>query len=201
MHAMSTLSTKPAVLEGMRCGDRQAWQTFYECYTAMLLLFAKRLGLSDADAADAVQQTLIAIWEVFSKLQEPFDLSKGRFRSWLRAIAKRKVVDMQRSRAARDRNLKQFAREQADLSFSESEMDELFEIEWQNNLLRRALDQVARDLDPTVFQAFWLTAIQDQSPDKVGRFLGVGRNAVYISRHRVLKRLRAVVADLTEKEL
>lgn len=79
-------------------------------------------------------------------------------------------------------------------------MDEAFESEWQRCLLGRALEAVSREVDPAVYQAFELYAVHGQPADKVARLLETTRNAVYISKTRVLRRLRAVLGRLMEEE-
>lgn len=193
--------TSLSLLERMRGGvDERAWREFVRAYSPLLMAFAKRLGLSDADADDAVQETLLAVHGVFREMEEPFDRSKGRFKSWLRGIAKHKVRDVQRRRG-RHAYLEQrdvFATGDADL-ISSAEADELFELEWQRNLLAWGLERVAREVDPAVYQAFELYAVHGHPADQVARLLGVTRNAVYISKTRVLRRISRIIAELQEE--
>ena len=133
-------------------------------------------------------------------LPEPFDRSTKPFKAWLRGIAKHKVRDVQRRRARHAQAVTQRASEEADAVADASAADELFEIEWQRHLLDRALTQVAREVDPAVFQAFELYVIHEQPPSKVARLLGTTRNAVYISKTRVLRRVRVVLAELIAAE-
>lgn len=189
------------MLEDLRGGRNQrAWREFFCAYAPMLTAFAKRLGLSDANAADAVQETLLAVYTAFRDMPEPFDRSKGRFKSWLRGIAQHKIRDVQRRRARRERTRAERAVEERDELSSTTELDELFELEWQRNLLARGLEIISREVDPAVFQTFELYVIHGQSPDQVAKFLGTTRNAVYINKVRVLQRLRTVVAELVELE-
>lgn len=180
--------------------DQRAWHEFFHRYGPMLIAFGKRSGLCDADANDAVQETLLAVHATFREMDEPFDRSKGKFKSWLRGIAQHKIRDVQR-RAARAR-ARRDPRDPDDTGAAvvESEANEVFELEWQRSLLARALDEVSRKVDPAVYQAFELYAIHGQAPDQVAKLLGVTRNAVYISKTRVLKRLRAVLGRLQEEE-
>jgi RNA polymerase sigma-70 factor (ECF subfamily) len=197
---MLTSTTNIAVLEGIRGGSPRAWQDFFRVYSPLVLAFAKRLGLTDADAADAVQETLLAVYATFRELQEPFDRSKGRFKHWLRGIALHKVRDVQRRRARREHARTQFALEEADAVADTTAMEQIFDLEWRRDLLARALDQVVREIDPAVYQAFELYVLHEQPPDKVAKLLGTTRNAVYISKTRVLKRLRVVLAELMTEE-
>ena len=80
------------------------------------------------------------------------------------------------------------------------DMDRVFELEWRRSRLKAALDIVARETDPQVFQAFEAYAVHDTPPRKVARMLGMSTNAVYISKTRVLKRLRSVIEQLEAEE-
>ncbi len=200
MFAMS-LTTNLSLLDAMRGGrDQRAWQEFFCAYAPLLAGFARRLGLGDADAADAVQETLLAVHATFKTLSEPFDRSKGRFKAWLRGIAWRKVRDVQRRRARAGNAAIQLVQTPASDSQGSSGVDEQFELEWHQSLLARALKRVANESDPVVFQAFELYTLHEQPPEKVAKLLGVTRNAVYISKTRILQRLRGVLAELIEQE-
>ena len=194
-------TTDLSLLDRMRNGrDQRSWQEFFAAYTPLLMAFARRLGLADADAADAVQETLLAVHAAFQKLDGPFDRSKGRFKAWLRGITQHKVRHVQRRRGRQMELVARKAAEETGAAVSTADADELFELEWQRNLLDRAMKRVAAEVDANVFQAFKLYVIHDKPPAKVAKLLGVSRNAVYISKTRVLGRLRAIVAELTEQE-
>jgi RNA polymerase sigma-70 factor (ECF subfamily) len=197
---MFTTTTNSAVLEGIRGGGPQAWRDFFRVYSPLVLAFAKRLGLTDADAADAVQETLLAVHATFRELNAPFDRSKGRFKQWLRGIALHKVRDVQRRRARQERVRTDFAVEETETVADAAELEQAFDLEWRRNLLARALDQVVREIDPLVYQAFELYVLHEQPAGKVAKLLGTTRNAVYISKTRVLKRLRPVVAQLVAED-
>ncbi len=199
--ALMIQTTSSQLLKTMRGGcDERAWRRFFATYAPMLLAFAKRLGLSDADAHDALQETVLAVFAAFAKMQDPFDRSKGRFKAWLRGIAKHKIADVQRRRVRQEFVKASQMQEATDPACMTSEMDEHFETEWRRNLLTRALDQVAATVDPTVYQAFELYVLQGHRPDQVARLLGVTRNAVYISKTRVMRRLRGIFSGLLEEE-
>jgi RNA polymerase sigma-70 factor (ECF subfamily) len=194
------LTTSWSLLEDLRGGRPRAWEQFVRLYAPPLTAFTKRFGLCDADASDAVQETLVAVYQTFRSLSAPFDRSKGRFKSWLRGVAQNKVRDVYRRRARLERTLPPENLAHAATCEAAPDMDAAFEIEWQRSLLSRALAQVIRETDPAVYQAFELYALRGQAPAKVAQLLGTTRNAVFISKTRVLKRLRAVLAELTTEE-
>lgn len=210
MVGMYSVSTRPSLLEALRGGgNERVWAEFCGRYDAMLISFAKKLGLGDADAADAVQETLLAVYNKFRLMNEPFDLSRGRFQSWLRGIVKHKVLDVLASKGKA--KLAQTAWSGADGvpcfgvdlvpdERSSNEADELFEAEWRLNQVAQALELVKRESDPGVYQAFFLTFIEKQDPTQVAKLLGVSRGAVYVSKCKTLKKVRAAVLQIQRDE-
>jgi RNA polymerase sigma-70 factor (ECF subfamily) len=57
-------------------------------------------------------------------------------------------------------------------------------------VLSRCLEQVHREFDPNVFEAFKLYALSERPVDEVAEHLRMSNNAVYIAKSRVLSRLR-----------
>jgi RNA polymerase sigma-70 factor (ECF subfamily) len=188
-------------LEDLRAGvGERAWREFFRRYSPLLLTFARRLGLNDADAPDAVQETLLAVYQIFRAMTEPFDRSRARFKTWLCGVAKNKIRDLQRRQSRRERIEGLQAPEGFEEMAIEADtgMDELFEQEWRRNQLWICLDTVAKETDPAVYQAFELYAVHGQRPEQVAALLGVTRNAVYISKCKVLRRVKALLAELRE---
>src|ERR1700722_20286647 len=67
-----------------RPGEPAAWGELVELYTPLLLAWARRLGLQEADAADLVQEVLAALVRALPS----FRLAPGgSFRAGLRTIA------------------------------------------------------------------------------------------------------------------
>jgi RNA polymerase sigma-70 factor (ECF subfamily) len=56
--------------------------------------------------------------------------------------------------------------------------------------LMACLEQVRKELDPAVFEAFRLYALEDKPVEEVAVQLTMSHNAVYIAKSRVLSRLR-----------
>ena len=49
-------------MEGLaNWGDRRHWQEFHKSYAKLIYNFARRAGLSDAEANDALQETLLTV--------------------------------------------------------------------------------------------------------------------------------------------
>lgn len=195
---MVTTVTSLSLLESLRAGGNQrAWHEFFERYAPMVLAVARGVGLRGSDADDALQETLLAVFRVFQR--QPFDRSRGRFKAWLRGVVLHKVRDVQR-RKARDRRSDDDPGMFINLRAEAERVRAVFEREWQRNRLQRALAEVAQEVDPATFQAFELYVVQDQKVEDVADLVGLTRNAVYISKCRVLRRLREAVARFEHEE-
>jgi RNA polymerase sigma-70 factor, ECF subfamily len=203
-------TTSLSLLENLRGGDDQsAWRAFFTRYSPLLFNVGKRLGLSDTDAHDAVQDTLLAVHGEFRSLKGPFDRTKGGFKAWLCGVARHKVLEVRR----RVQRIEHAERATGDLDHEPAsrngsakskpppdELNAAFEVEWRRHILTQALQRVASETDPAVYQAFMLYAIEGQPPAKVARLLEISRNAVYISKTRVLQRLRDAIAQVQAEE-
>ena len=75
--------------------NRAAWERFTDRCRPPVLRFVRGMGLSEVDAEDAAQGTLLAFAEGFRKGQ--YDRSKGRLSSWLFGIAFRQALNKRRS--------------------------------------------------------------------------------------------------------
>lgn len=97
-------TTPPSLLQRLRDpAERQAWDTFVELYAPLLLVWSKRWGVPDADAADLVQEALLLLYR---KLPTFNYNAAGTFRGWLRALLINKWREMcrrQRPEPAGDR--------------------------------------------------------------------------------------------------
>jgi DNA-directed RNA polymerase specialized sigma24 family protein len=51
------------------------------------------------------------------------------------------------------------------------------------------MEQARAEVEPRTFEAFELAAIRDVPADQIADELGMTRNAVFIAKHRVLKRI------------
>jgi RNA polymerase sigma factor (sigma-70 family) len=92
------LKTKSSLLRGMNADDsglrQEYWRTFHANYGQYLIDFARGRGLTDDEARDAVQETLISLVNALPN----YEKSRGRFRAWLLGIAHHKVSDIFRKR-------------------------------------------------------------------------------------------------------
>jgi RNA polymerase sigma-70 factor (ECF subfamily) len=72
---------------------------------------------------------------------------------------------------------------------------ELFDLEHERQIFAWAAEKIRNSFQPKSWQAFWLTAVENQPAEQVARELGISRGAVYIARSRVMARLREKVQN------
>ncbi len=192
--------TTTTLLEGLADpGNGSAWRRFYDRYTPMLLSFARRTGLNDADAQDVVSDTLITFLQKYREGR--YDRTRGRLKSWLGGIARYKIckclskgrsISLSLSTSGDSQGLPEPA--------AAGDPDATFEHEWRLQRLNEALEVLRGESDPTTYQAFDLYALKKWPVEKVASFLELKPNSVYISKSRMLKRLRQIVERLTAEE-
>jgi RNA polymerase sigma factor (sigma-70 family) len=173
--------------------NEDVWREFDARYRPILVAFGRRLGLSSEDAVDAAQETLVRF--VASYRQGRFDRTRGRLRSWIIGIARHCIMDIHNARATR--------RERRGISAVDQVPDEdglvaIWDAERDEAILARGIEQLrARSAaDPRTLEAFERVALRRQRPADVAVQLDMTPNDVYLAKHRCLKRLREIVAEL-----
>jgi RNA polymerase sigma-70 factor (ECF subfamily) len=180
--------------------DHQAWTQFVEVYAPLIYDYARQRGLQDADAADLTQTCLRRFAVTVRSLD--YDPQRGSFRGWLFTLVRnqlRDFLDRPKScpQGSGDARMQQLLENQAaPLRDDEAEWDR----EWRRHLFAWAAEQVRPRVQEATWQAFWKTAVENQSGRDVARELGLTVAAVYLAKSRVMARLRAVVHEVQEEE-
>ena len=93
-------TTTTALLEGLfNADDGVVWQVFDERYRPIMVGIGRRLGLSDSEAEDVAQETLLQFLRDYRANR--YDRDKGRLRGWIAGITRHRVIDYQRKRGRR----------------------------------------------------------------------------------------------------
>jgi RNA polymerase sigma-70 factor (ECF subfamily) len=191
---MQTRDTTSFLLAALHAsGNDEGWSELDGRYRPILTAFARRLGLDEADAADAAQEALTRFLTLFR--QGRFDPQKGALRSWITGIARNCVREIRDQRVRR--------REQRGLSaLAELPGDEgltrVWDEECDRHLVHRALAELRTEsrADPKTVRAFELLAFEQRSPGDVAALMGMTRNDVYLAKHRCLVRLRDILETI-----
>ncbi len=180
--------------------DRESWAVFFETYWRLIYGFAIKTGLSDAEAQDVVQETIVSVAKRMRDFK--YDPAVGSFKSWLLLITRRRIADFHRKRnrephhgfgnALEDHPVWEGTEEISVLP----ELNAVWEAEWQRNILDAAVHRVRRIIDPRQFQIFDCYVLKQWSPKEVVRTLGVSMGQVYLAKHRVSALVKKEIARL-----
>lgn len=178
--------------------DRAVWDRFMQRFRRPLLSFARKLSLPAELAEDTVQEILLAFIDGYRRNQYARD--RGRLSHWLFGIAYRQIAGARR-RLARNEARREvgvgahsFWRELPD----ESEARQTWDEEWEASMIAACLRQVRAEVSPTTYSAFELVVCEERTADEAAARLGLTRGAVYVAKHRILKRLEALMKDYEE---
>lgn len=166
----------------------EAWSRFVDLYTPLLFFWARRMALQHQDAADLVQEVFTVLVQ---KLPE-FDYDRDKsFRSWLRTV----TMNKWREKCRRKDPVQHGSL--GDLP-GPALGDDLWETEYQQQVLRRALEIMQTDFQPSTWKACWELVVAGRPAGEVAAEMGLSENAVYLAKARVLHRLRQELAELLD---
>src|SRR5208282_3549195 len=77
-------------------GDQDSWKDFFDTYWRLIYSFAMKSGLSEAEAQDVVQETIISVAKSIHKFKPNREL--GSFKGWLRNLTRWRIADQLRKR-------------------------------------------------------------------------------------------------------
>lgn len=191
--------TNTFLLDGLRDSDNNTvWQQFVERYRPLLERYAVRNGFGNADAQDIAQLSLVTFCQAFQ--EGKYDREKGRLRHWLFGIAHNQIRNARKRRGKKELNV---ADETSQTNFfarqpEESELEAIWEEEWRQALLRQCLEEIRREVDDKSVEAFELFAWKGHSAKEVADKLDMTPNAIFIVKHRIMKRIRELLPAMEE---
>lgn len=191
-----TPKTRPSLLLRLRGErDERAWEEFLLLYEPLVLRLMRRRGLQESDARDMTQQVLLRISGAIERYQP--DGAEASFRRWLFRVARNVVVTFvtKRSRQAVVMEDRQIA-ELLDATLPTSAESDLFDQEYQLQVLAWATEQVRYEFRETTWEAFVETSINGRAIADVANQLKLSPGSIYVARSRIIARLRAKVEEL-----
>jgi RNA polymerase sigma-70 factor (ECF subfamily) len=185
--------------------DSGAWHEFFERYGKLIYGFALKSGLSDAEAQDVVQETMLAVTKQMPGFR--YDPAKGSFRRWLFNQTRWRIADQFRKRqradllqAVSDDDATGTSEMERVPDTAEAKLKAAWDSEWRENQLARALERVKAKVSERQFQMFHLFTVQGWSMAEIIRTLKVNRAQVYMAKLRVSKLVKAELAALDTGE-
>jgi len=190
----STTETRASlILRLPNADDVAAWEEVLLIYSPLVRRLAISQGMQAADADDLVQIVFSAMSRSVEKWLDRPD--RGGFRAWLLRIARNAAVNHLTRRATRTLAVGgEGATERlAEMPAPASQISNQFDLEYRQATFSRAAAKVKEHVSPSTWQAFWQTHVAGQSVAEAAKQLGVSVGTIYVSRSRVVKRLRETV--------
>ena len=168
-----------------------AWNRLFDLYAGFVYSIARRKGLNDADADDIVQMVFVDLARNLPSFK--YDQEKGRFRSYLAALVKWRVIDRLKA-VRRDADLKaDFMEEVKAIGPGD---DEFADREWKAVAMDNALRRIKSSVRPEHYAAFVASTVEGQDTETVMRLYNLSRDNLYQIRKRLSERLRKVMSEV-----
>ncbi len=175
-------------------GDDVAWRDFEARYRALILSYARRIGLTLWDAEDVMQNVLLRLSCALPDFR--YDPGRGRFRGWLGTVVRNAAIEHLSQRCPRA--VEPEAMERHPTTGDPMLLE--WEAEWAEHHYRQALQTIRKGLDPRSVAIFERLLAGDSVPGVAAAF-GTSTQAVHKVKQRMRHRLKArILLQLAEEE-
>ena len=197
-----SISTRDSLLQRLKdWRDQSGWQEFFNIYWRLIYSVARRSGLSDAEAQDVVQDTVISVAKSIQGFV--YDPALGSFKGWLMRVIQRRIRDVFRKKHYQVGDQK-FPKEEAlDTQMMAThpdaasvDLDQTWEEEWQRNAIETALERIRGQANPRDFQIFDLHVKKGLEVREVAARVGVNSAQVYMAKYRISALLKKEIKSL-----
>jgi RNA polymerase sigma-70 factor (ECF subfamily) len=189
------------VLERVRNpNDRDSWLTFFNLYAPLIHRQAIKAGLTEVEAQDVTQETLIETSQRIQTFQ--YDRSKGSFKAWLCQLARWRIANQFHKRrrtvpiedsASDDDDSKGYIDQVPELV---DKPDDSWEQEWRQTLFEAALKNLRQKLPSKQFQVLDLLIVKERAVSEVAQLFQINRAHVYVLKCHVVSALRREIKRL-----
>ncbi len=188
--------TTSMMLASLRdANNDQAWSGFDARYRPILAGVARRVGLSEEDAAEVAQQALAEFARDYRAGK--YERGRGRLSSWLIGIAHHRALDCLRRHKVRKEARGVSA--MVDMPCEREHLSAVWEIERQQAILQEALTLLRSTSRTSAesIRAFELVALRGLPAKQAAEECAMSVDDVYVAKNRVTSRLRDIVRELT----
>jgi RNA polymerase sigma-70 factor (ECF subfamily) len=166
--------------------DHASWQEFFDTYWKLIYAVALKSGLSNSEAEEVVQETVISIAKKMPSFE--YDPAKCTFKGWLKHVTRLRIIDQFRKRRP-DQN-----RPEDPLTNTSGTdviaripdphtqaIEEVWDREWEGNLIDAAIERVKAKSKAIPYQIFYMHMVQQVPAREVARMLGISLGRVYFA--------------------
>ena len=190
--------------------DEISWDEFYSIYWSLVLDIGRKLGMSQDDCRDLMQEIMFDLFKGEALLH--YDAARGKFRSFFGVLVRHKAAELLRDSArfspvagpdeGETEHDPEAGRAAAALLNPEAEGDgndpfqELFDAEYRDCLLSMAVNELRNSIEPKTYAIFEMVVLQERSPKEVASNLGISRSVIDVYCSRCKKALRKIVSEI-----
>lgn len=200
----SFLPTRQSLLSRLRdWDDQEGWRDFFDTYWRLIYTVARRAGLSEAEAQDVVQETLVVVAKQMPGFR--YDPARGSFKAWLHTVIRGRLARHWRKSAADAQVTERTGNCDGDGEggdadpLAASDFEANWQAEWEQNLLQSALRRVQAKVSARQFLLFSLAVFKEVPVATIRERYEASLAQVYLAKHRVGRLLKAEIARLREE--
>ena len=196
------LETRSSLIQRLKVTiNGESWQEFFQTYWELIYNVARRSGLSEADAQDIVQETVLKVHNSMDKFE--YNRKRGSFKGWLRTVTRSRLAEhfkKQQRRPVISQPLDASAELINETADPEGpELEKIWNEEWHRNLIHAALTRTKKLTTPRQFQIFKCHYIDEWTVSETCKTLGVNAAQVYMAKQRVGKIFRDAVESFQDQ--
>jgi RNA polymerase sigma-70 factor (ECF subfamily) len=169
--------------------DQEGWQDFFNIYWKLIYHTAMQAGLSDTEAQDVVQDTVVSVAKKMRDFK--YDPALGSFKGWLMQLTGWRIKNQLKKRMPRGlepsvgddtsgTTLLERIPDPASL-----EVSAIWDREWERNLMDAAIERVKEKVSARQYEIFYLHVVKKFPAGQVAATLNANVAQVYLAKHRV----------------
>jgi RNA polymerase sigma factor (sigma-70 family) len=200
------IPTRQSLLSRLKHWDDEvSWKLFFDTYWRLIYRTALRAGLSESEAQDVVQETVISVCKNMPGFE--YRNSGGSFKAWLMQLTKWRIKDQLRLRqSAPDgrSSSSQIPEEEVEEAVGEVEDTHnsgpaAWEEDWERNFMDVAIERVKLKVDSKLYQVFDLYVFKEWPVMKIAKAFGMKPGYIYTAKSRISNLLKQEVDQLREE--
>ena len=195
------LPTRQSLLSRLKdWEDQEGWREFFDTYWRLIYGVARRAGLSEAEAQDVVQETLVVVAKQMPGFR--YDSARGSFKGWLHTVIRGRLSRHWRNgrahvpRVGQDEAMNETVADDVLDPVAASDFEASWQAEWEQNLLQAALRRVQAKVSARQFLLFSLVVFKEVPVSTIRERYEASLAQVYLAKHRVGRLFKAEISKL-----
>ena len=199
------IPTRHSLLRRMKdWGDQASWEDFFRTYWKLIYGVATKAGLTDAEAQDVVQETILTVAHNIQSFEVGSE--HGSFKAWLLQNTRWRIADQFRKRLPEVLHHCGASPDSAETPTTDRlpdpasmDFDAVWNADWKENIAEAALANLRLRVDPVQYQMFDLHVFREWPAAKVAQKLGVKMGKVYFAKYKISRLLKKEIRRLEAK--